>query len=189
MVYMVDEALDEIYMVPHTVQNERHRICWKIQPGSTVAAYAAYQKEYIMIEDILEDERFPDALGHADLSAKSVLCVPIVTPDDECLAVIELFRTTEHPPFDERHLRLVIVMSGWIGSAIFQNQQRIALQRQHELNEYLLDLTRCYFADTMLLDKLITEMVVRFKRFYCNGMLLYLFYSPVVCFLFLCICL
>lgn len=95
-----------------------------------------------------------------DLTIKSVLCVPIVTPDDECLAVMEFSRTTEMTPFDESHMRLAIVVSGWIGSAIFQNQQRLALQRQNELNEYLLDLTKCYFADTMLLEKLITEMVV-----------------------------
>lgn len=64
---MVDEALDEIYLVPANATDERHRICWKIQSGTTVAAFVAYQKEFVMIEDLLEDERFPEGLGHTGL--------------------------------------------------------------------------------------------------------------------------
>lgn len=94
---------------------------------------------------------------------KGVICVPVLTPDKDCLAVFELYRELDDVPYDDRDLRLVIVMSGWIGSTIYQHQQRITLQKQQELNEYLLDLTKCYFADTMLLDKLITEVVVSIK--------------------------
>lgn len=47
-----------------------------------------------------------------------------------------------------------------MGAAIHQNQQRLALQKQQELNDYLIELTKCYFADTISLEKLISEIVV-----------------------------
>lgn len=91
---------------------------------------------------------------------KSVLCVPIVTTDGTCYAVIELYRSVTEPPFNKDDLKISIVVSGWMGAAIHQNRLRLALQKQQELNDYLLDLTKCYFADNVPLEKLITEIVV-----------------------------
>lgn len=91
---------------------------------------------------------------------KSVLCVPIVTPDGDCYAVIELYRDLTNPPFNKEDLKIAVVVSGWVGAAIHQNHLRIALQRQQELNDYLLDLTKCYFAETVAIENMITEIVV-----------------------------
>lgn len=96
----------------------------------------------------------------SDETIKSVLCVPVVTPDDDCYAIIELCRDVMQPPFGKEDLKIVIVVTGWMGAAIHQNQQRLALQKQQELNDYLLDLTKCYFADTVVMEKMISEVVV-----------------------------
>lgn len=61
---MVDSASEEIYQVPKNVTDEAHKVNWKIQKGSTVAAYVAFKKEYILVDDILCDERFPAGLGY-----------------------------------------------------------------------------------------------------------------------------
>lgn len=61
---MVDSATDEIYQSQKNFQSERHKVNWKIQKGSTVAAYVAFKKEYVMVDDILGDERFPAGLGY-----------------------------------------------------------------------------------------------------------------------------
>ena len=61
---MVDTASEEIYQVPKNITDERHKVNWKIQKGSTVAAYVAFKKEYVMVDDILCDERFPAGLGY-----------------------------------------------------------------------------------------------------------------------------
>jgi GAF domain-containing protein len=91
---------------------------------------------------------------------KSVLCVPIVTPDGNCSAVIELYREITQLPFNKDDLKISIVVTGWVGAAIHQNHLRLTLQRQQELNDYLLDLTKCYFAETVAIEKMITEIVV-----------------------------
>jgi GAF domain-containing protein len=91
---------------------------------------------------------------------KSVLCVPVVTPDGECLAVIELYRQVNQGSFSKDDLKITIVVTGWMGAAIHQNQQRVALKKQQELNEYLLDLTKNYFSDTVMMEKMISDVVV-----------------------------
>ncbi|PSN33928.1 hypothetical protein C0J52_19328 [Blattella germanica] len=61
-------------------------------PGQTVASYVAYQKEFVILDDVIGDERFPLGVGWIGPMVKAVLCVPVVTPDDDCIAVIELYR-------------------------------------------------------------------------------------------------
>ncbi|XP_072391177.1 cAMP and cAMP-inhibited cGMP 3',5'-cyclic phosphodiesterase 10A-like [Diabrotica undecimpunctata] len=157
--YMVDSASEEIYQSQRNFQGERHKVNWKIQKGSIVAAYVAYKREYLMVDDILGDDRFPAGVGYQGDLVKSVLCVPIVTPDGNCYAVIELYRTIIQHPFNKDDLKICIVVTGWVGAAIHQNHLRLTLQRQQELNDYLLDLTKCYFAETVAIEKMITEIV------------------------------
>lgn len=97
-----------------------------------------------------------------DQLVKSVMCVPVCTPECDCLAVIELFKDVAQAPFQKDDLRVVIAVTGWMGAALHQNQQRVALQKQQQLNDYLLGLTKCYFADVVLMEKMISEIVVRY---------------------------
>lgn len=157
--YIVDSASEEIYQVPKNVTHERHKVNWKIQKGSTVATYVAFKKEFVLVDDILCDERFPAGLGYQNDMVKSVLCVPIVTTDGDCYAILEMYRFVSESPFSKEDLKISIVVSGWMGAAIHQNRLRLALQKQQELNDYLLDLIKCYFAENVSLETLITEIV------------------------------
>ncbi|KAJ8952653.1 hypothetical protein NQ318_020968 [Aromia moschata] len=112
------------------IPTERHKVNWKIQKGTTVAAYVAYKKEYIMVDDILGDDRFPAGLGYEDEMIKSVLCVPVIEPDGQCYAVIELYREVTQPPFVKDDMKISIVVTGWAGAAIHQNSFRLALQKK-----------------------------------------------------------
>ncbi|GJQ85802.1 hypothetical protein Trydic_g20359 [Trypoxylus dichotomus] len=160
-VYMVDLAQNEIYICPRNMNNvtTRNRITWKIEEGKSLAAYVACRMEYIMIDDILTDNRFPDGIPYTDPTVKSVMCVPVVTPGNECYAVLELYRDVLQPVFQKNDLKIVVVVAGWMGASIYMNQQRVLMQRQQQLNECLIELTKCYFADTILFDKMIAEVV------------------------------
>lgn len=94
------------------------------------------------------------------VKSKSILCVPVVTPDSDLIAIIELFRYDNETAFTKDDLKITIVVTGWMGAAIHQNQQRLALKKQQELNDYLLDLTKNYFSETVMMEKMITEVVV-----------------------------
>lgn len=95
--------------------------------------------------------------------------MPVVTPDNDCFAVLEFYRDVTQPSFGREDLQIVIVVTGWMGAAIHQNQQRLALQKQQELNDYLLELTKCYLANTLSTDKLVSEVVVSFDYLQCRS--------------------
>lgn len=60
--------------------------------GKTIAAHVAHSKEFVLTNDMYADDRFPDGTGWADATLTAVICVPMLTLNDECSAVIELFR-------------------------------------------------------------------------------------------------
>ncbi|KAK5650146.1 hypothetical protein RI129_001175 [Pyrocoelia pectoralis] len=157
--YLADSCAGIIYINPQYVTNERYGVKWKIEPEHTIAAYVAYQKEYVMVDDVLGDMRFPEGVGFKDETIKSVLCVPIVSQDDNCSAVVELYRDVTQSSFTQDELKLVVVVTGWIGAAIHQNQQRLIYQKKQELNDYLFNITKCYYGNAASEDSVITEII------------------------------
>lgn len=173
--YMMDAATSEIYQSYNTTLTDRYKIKWKIEEGTTVAAYVAYKKECVLVDDIICDSRFPEGIGYLGETIKSVMCVPVVTPSGECFAVIEFFKLLFDLPFTNDDLRITLSVAGWMGATIEENSKRLALQRQQELNDYLLDLTKCYFGDPVALEKMVLELAVSlFKNFFLSLVLLYL---------------
>ncbi|XP_044258943.1 cAMP and cAMP-inhibited cGMP 3',5'-cyclic phosphodiesterase 10A-like [Tribolium madens] len=162
--YLVDRATNEIYVSHPNMARERHKVKWKIDEQVTVATYVAKKMEYVVVEDVLLDIRFPEGIGYdASTIPKSVMCIPIVTPDGDCFAVIEFVREYHMKSFVEDDLKICVMVTAWMGVAIHQNQERLALKRQQELNDYLLDLVKCYFEDHVLMEKLMSE-VVKFAK-------------------------
>lgn len=45
-----------------------------------------------MVNDVFADDRFPEGTGWGDPTLTSVICVPVITRNEECSGVIELFR-------------------------------------------------------------------------------------------------
>ncbi|XP_022919275.1 cAMP and cAMP-inhibited cGMP 3',5'-cyclic phosphodiesterase 10A-like [Onthophagus taurus] len=156
--YMVNEDLQEYYCCPRNNPNPERKIGWAVQEGSTVAGYVAARKEYVMIGDVLTDARFPEGVPFTDPTVKAVLAVPVVTPTNECLAVIELYRDVLQPNYDRNDLKIAVVIAGWIGTSIHLNKERMTMQRNQKLNECLMNLTKCYFAGTITLGRMINEV-------------------------------
>lgn len=59
--------MEEIYYSSTRLKTSRHKISWKMNKNSTIAAYVACTKEYVLLEDIIEDNRFPDGIGYKGL--------------------------------------------------------------------------------------------------------------------------
>lgn len=74
--------------------------------------------------------------------------------------MIELFRDVLQPKFNRDELKIVVVVAGGMGASIHQNQQRMTMHRQHQLNDCLIELTKCYFAESVKFEKMIGEIVV-----------------------------
>lgn len=52
------------------IKSTMHKISWAISINSTISAYVAATKEYVLLFNIVEDCRFPDGLGYRGLIIK-----------------------------------------------------------------------------------------------------------------------
>lgn len=109
--YLTDSVSNEIYFCPTgEVDWGVHRVAWQIgtrinnyyiyfilflsvtETGKTIAAHVAFSKEYVLVNDIFGDDRFPEGVGWSDLTITSIIGAPVITRNQECSAVIELYR-------------------------------------------------------------------------------------------------
>ncbi|XP_041979931.1 cAMP and cAMP-inhibited cGMP 3',5'-cyclic phosphodiesterase 10A-like [Aricia agestis] len=162
-VYIVDKVKNEIVLLTQSTKNpERHEVNIPIEDCKISAAYAAYTKENLLLDDVQKDKRFSEGLKWVD--AKVALCVPIVKPDGECYAVLELYRT-DPKPYDSQTLYTVVSVACWAGAAVHQTQERITLKRSSHLNNELRLLLQNYFCDLASIDTMLTDMLRLVKTF------------------------
>ncbi|XP_059053011.1 cAMP and cAMP-inhibited cGMP 3',5'-cyclic phosphodiesterase 10A-like [Achroia grisella] len=162
-VYIVDSLRNEIVMMPHNTKTpERHEVNIPIEEGKVAAAHVAATKEFLLLEDVQRDRRFAEGLKWVD--AKVALLMPVVKPDGECYAVLELYRTTAEP-YDENVVYTVVSVACWAGAAVHQAQARVTLQKTAHLNEELRALLQNYFCDLASIDTMLTDMLAIVKSF------------------------
>lgn len=61
--------------------------------GKSVAAHVATTKDCLMVNNLNDDARFADGTGWNERLTTSIICVPIISLNEKCCAVIELRRT------------------------------------------------------------------------------------------------
>ncbi|XP_063891461.1 cAMP and cAMP-inhibited cGMP 3',5'-cyclic phosphodiesterase 10A-like [Helicoverpa armigera] len=162
-VYIVDKLKNEIVLMhPDTENPDRHEINMTIREGKTAAAHVASTKEFLLLEDVQRDRRFSDGLRWID--AKVALCMPVVKPDGECYAVLELYRTYSKV-YDDNVVYTVVSVACWAGAAVHQAQARVTLQKTAHLNSELRALLQNYFCDLASIDTMLTDMLTVVKSF------------------------
>ncbi|CAK1585133.1 unnamed protein product [Parnassius mnemosyne] len=162
-VYTVDNLRKEILLMTQNTKNpERHEVNIPIEEGKVAAAHVAATKQYLLLEDVQRDRRFAEGLKWVD--AKVALCMPVVKPDGDCYAVLELYRTYSEP-YDNNVICTAVSISCWAGAAVHQAQARVTLQRTTHLNMELRALLQKYFCDLASIDTMLTDMLAIIKSF------------------------
>ncbi|KAF9821122.1 hypothetical protein SFRURICE_001057 [Spodoptera frugiperda] len=155
-VYIVDKLKNEIVLMhPDTENPDRHEVNMTIP-------HVAYTKEFLLLEDVQRDRRFSDGLRWID--AKVALCMPVVKPDGDCYAVLELYRTNSKI-YDDNVVYTVVSVACWAGAAVHQAQARVTLQKTAHLNAELRALLQNYFCDLASIDTMLTDMLTVVKSF------------------------
>lgn len=85
-------------------------IPWYQGEGKVAAAHVAFTKEHLLLDDVQRDRRFAEGLKWVD--AKVALCMPVVKPDGECYAVLELYRTYKDN-YDDVRISYSILLIYW----------------------------------------------------------------------------
>ncbi|CAH0549604.1 unnamed protein product [Brassicogethes aeneus] len=125
---------------------------FKIRSNHVMAAHVAFHKAHMMTET--SDQQFW-SFGYKVNDPKAILCVPVITPEEQCVAVFDLYRTSEQPSYGEKELKISLVLAGWIGAAIQQNRDRIMLQEQKKINNMVLELMNKFYNGDIDLDEVL----------------------------------
>lgn len=158
--YVVNRSRDKLYQLACHVESSASSLSWKIEPGTTMAAFAAHSKKHVVTDNVNTDHRFPEGLGLPGSLLKYALCVPIKTPDSKVVAVYELSRDAFETPFNNYDVQIVLTLTGWMGVAILQNSLYSNLAEKEELTNYLLQLTKHYHSGNANMDKTLSDAVV-----------------------------
>ncbi|XP_038079334.1 cAMP and cAMP-inhibited cGMP 3',5'-cyclic phosphodiesterase 10A-like [Patiria miniata] len=137
-------------------------------PGTTISAYVAAKKEAILVEDILGDERFPRGAGIENSNAQSVLCLPVLLPNGDLPAVLQLSRNYGSTAFTEENLEIASTYMLWAGISLNKVQMCKGLMKQREFNDFLLEVSRVIFDDIVAIDTL-TEHIIMFAKSLVNA--------------------
>ncbi|KAL9969158.1 hypothetical protein ACROYT_G021335 [Oculina patagonica] len=132
--------------------------------GGTVVAYVAETGERLFVKDILGDERFPKGIGIEDSTAQSVLCQPIVQADGTIVGIVELVKKLGNSPFEREDEEIVNSYLAWGSIAIHHAEISKQMQKQKDLNSFLLNVVRSIFDEVSTMDVVIEKIMAFAKR-------------------------
>jgi len=162
--YLVDKNGRDIYLYSETKPRSRSLCRQTIGTGGTVAAYVAETGERLFVKDILGDERFPKGIGIEDSTAQSVLCQPIVQADGTIVGIVELVKTLGNSPFEREDEEIVNSYLAWGSIAIHHAELSKQMQKQKDLNSFLLNVVRSIFDEVSTMDVVIEKIMAFAKR-------------------------
>ncbi|XP_066908840.1 cAMP and cAMP-inhibited cGMP 3',5'-cyclic phosphodiesterase 10A [Halyomorpha halys] len=106
--YFIDALRNEIYRCPRTQRENSYLVRDKIGPGTTLPAYVAYTKNYVFVNDVINDENYPKGLDRKESIAQRIICIPVLTPSKELVAVLQLSRNVNTKPYSTSYSAKVI---------------------------------------------------------------------------------
>lgn len=162
--YLVDKNGRDIYLYSKNKPRSRSLCRQKIGCGGTIAAYVAETGQRLYVKDILGDERFPKGIGIEDSTAQSVLCQPIVQADGTIVGIVELVKKLGNPSFEREDEEIVNSYLAWGSIAIHHAEISKQMQKQKDLNSFLLNVVRSIFDEVSTMDVVIEKIMAFAKR-------------------------
>ncbi|ESO89352.1 hypothetical protein LOTGIDRAFT_106271 [Lottia gigantea] len=112
----------------------------------------------IFIGLYLQDTRFPKGINHT-CDVCSVICIPLLLPEGDLVAISEFHRDGFKDIFSERDFQIANAMLCSILSCLHLSQINKVLETQQELNDFLLETTKQLFDDVISIDSLIQSIM------------------------------
>jgi phosphoserine phosphatase RsbU/P len=94
------------------------------------------QKKAVLSQDAGADKNLPTSASIADLKIRSVMCVPLVTPDKEALGIIQL-DTSDRKQFGQEDLDVLAAVAGQAAISIQNAQMHESLLERERLTRDL----------------------------------------------------
>ncbi len=94
------------------------------------------QKKAVLSQDASSDQNLPTSASIADLKIRSVMCVPLLTPDKEALGIIQL-DTSDRKQFMQEDLDVLAAVAGQAAIAIQNAAMHESLLERERVNRDL----------------------------------------------------
>ena len=94
------------------------------------------QKKAVLSQDASSDQNLPTSASIADLKIRSVMCVPLVTPDKEALGIIQL-DTSDRKQFNQEDLDVLAAVAGQAAISIQNATMHESLLERERVNRDL----------------------------------------------------
>jgi phosphoserine phosphatase RsbU/P len=102
----------------------------------SIVNHVLLQKKAVLSQDAGADKNLPTSASIADLKIRSVMCVPLVTPDKEALGIIQL-DTSDRKQFGQEDLDVLAAVAGQAAISIQNAQMHESLLERERLTRDL----------------------------------------------------
>ncbi|KAL5012488.1 hypothetical protein ScPMuIL_011039 [Solemya velum] len=130
-----------------------------IEEGSTVPGHVATSREIVLVDNLASDKRFTNKTPEDDSRNKSVLCIPLILPTDELVAVMEFSRSGEGAVFTEIELHIANAYISWMSASLHQIEIIKGCTTVRVYNEFLLDTAKSMFEEVTDTDTLVRTIM------------------------------
>ncbi len=102
----------------------------------SIVDYVLGQKKAVLSQDAGDDKNLPASASIADLKIRSVMCVPLLTPDNKALGIIQL-DTSDRRQFNEDDLDVLAAVASQAAISIQNASMLESLLKRERLNRDL----------------------------------------------------
>lgn len=142
---LVDPATKRLVRKATKVRQGRGRINFNpsipadeapMQMSRSLVGHVLGQKKAVLSQDASTDKNLPTSASIADLKIRSVMCVPMLTPDGEAVGIIQL-DTSDRKQFHQEDLDVLAAVAGQAAIAIQNAQLHESLLARERLDRDL----------------------------------------------------
>ena len=102
----------------------------------SIVDYVLGQKKAVLSQDAGDDKNLPGSASIADLKIRSVMCVPLLTPDNKALGILQL-DTSDRRQFNEDDLDVLAAVASQAAISIQNASMHESLLERERLNRDL----------------------------------------------------
>src|SRR5271167_1700182 len=102
----------------------------------SIVDYVLGQKKAVLSQDAGDDKNLPSSASISDLKIRSVMCVPLLTPDNKALGIIQL-DTSDRRQFNEDDLDVFAAVASQAAITIQNASMHESLLERERLNRDL----------------------------------------------------
>ncbi|CAH1180236.1 unnamed protein product [Phaedon cochleariae] len=154
---------DELYLHPGVDPSEASTSpqLQRTNTGVSIPAYVARNREPVRLSRGKPDSRFPDTvMDELSSSMVHIQCHPIMQSDGKLIAVLELWRGDDAGgPFYEEDEEIACSYLMWGGIALHYAHLYFNMNKQRQLNDFLLAVVKSIFQDMISIDSLVIKIM------------------------------